>query len=197
MELIFQILATLGGAGVVVIGLSKLLGNIWQDRLKEQERKRTELELEAVRQLYNTRRVQADKFAGSQYDIYLELWETLQALRLTVDALWEQVTKQNISNLVRQLRTTKQKVNNWSIFFDEDHLQELRNLIKAIESFSTGKLSLEEIRSRNDLNYLRVDEIKNQVERNRHYKDQLEELLENLRRNFRERLSAGDRSDSL
>lgn len=196
MELIIQILATVGGGGVIVIGLSKLLGNIWQDRLKEQERKRTELELETVRHLYNIRRVQADKFAGSQYDIYLELWETLQALRLTVDALWEQVTKQNVSNLVRQLRTTKQKVDNWSIFFDEDHLQQLRGIIKAIESFSTGKLSLEEIWSRNDLNYLQVGEIKTQVERNRHYRDQLEELLENLRRNFRDRLSARDSSDN-
>lgn len=197
MDLLIQILATVGGTGVIVMGVSKVLSNVLQDRLKEQERKRTELELEATRHLHNTRRVQADKFAGSQYEIYLELWETLQALRLTVDALWEKVTKQNISNLIRQLHTTKQKVNNWSIFFDEDHLQQLRDIIKAIESFSTGKLSLEEIRSRNDFNYLRVDEIKNQVERNQHYKYQLEELLENLRRNFRDRLSAGDRLDNL
>jgi hypothetical protein len=195
MDIIFEILATVGGAGVVIIGLSKLLGNIWRDRLKEQERKRSEIALETLRQHYSIRRVQADKFAASQYDIYLELWETLQALRLAVDALWGKVTKQNISNLLRQLRTTEQKVNDWSIFFEEEHLQELRRLLRIIESFHTGKLLLNEIRTEKDLDYLKLDEIKNQIEQNRKYKDQLENLLDELRCHFREQLSSIDSTD--
>jgi hypothetical protein len=195
MDTMYKILAAVGGSGVIIIGFSKLIGNILRDRLKEQERKRSEFALETMRQHYSLRRIQADKFASSQFDIYLELWETLQALRLAVDVLWNKVTKQNISNLLRQLRTTEQKVNDWSIFFEEEHLQELRRLLGIIESFHTGKLLLSEIRTEKDLDYLKFDEIKNQIEQNRKYKEQLEQLLDKLRCYFHKQLSSIDSTD--
>ena len=66
MDLIVQLLAALGGAGILIILLSFLLrifGRIWPDRLKESERRRTEYGLELRRQLLGHRRIQADRFA--------------------------------------------------------------------------------------------------------------------------------------
>ncbi|MCJ7777001.1 MAG: hypothetical protein MUP16_01635, partial [Sedimentisphaerales bacterium] len=50
MQIIYHILAVLGGAGVLIIGLSKWLGYVWRDRIKERERKKSEMALEYERQ---------------------------------------------------------------------------------------------------------------------------------------------------
>lgn len=186
MEIIYKILAAVGGIGIVVIGLSKFLGSILRDRLKESQRRQTELDLEATQY----RRVQADRFVNTQFDVYLELWETLQALRLAVDTLWHKATKPNIATLALQLRKTKEKVNNWSLFFDDNHLQELLRLLQNLEKLRAGKIRLFDIRSREDMKYVYPKEIESQVQENRQSKEQFDNLLENLRRSFRDRLSS-------
>jgi CRISPR/Cas system-associated protein endoribonuclease Cas2 len=168
-----------------------------RDRLKEQDRKSSEIELEEVRQRFGVRRIQADKFAQAQFDIYLEICETLSALQLAVNAVWDTVTKQNITTLLRQLRTTEQRVNASSLLFEEVHLNELKRLFSIIENFTTGKLSLAEIRSKNDLDFIKIEEIKLQVEENYQYKDQLKHLLEDLMRSFHKSLSGIERPDAL
>lgn len=191
-ELIYKILAVIGGVGVISMGLLKFAGGIFRDRLKEQHRKSSEIEIERVRQRFELRRAQVDKFAQSQFDIYLEIWGTLSELELAVNTLWHTVTEQNIATLLRQLRTTKQKVKANSILFEKQHLDELERLFAIIENFTTGKLSLAEIRSKKDLDYIKVEEIKTQIEENYQYKDQLKRLLEDLERSFRTSLSSLD-----
>ena len=71
-ELIVDILGVLGGAGIIILGLSKFIGTIVQNRIQEKERKQTEESLELDRQRYGLRRVQADRYANSQYEVYIE-----------------------------------------------------------------------------------------------------------------------------
>ena len=192
MDLIVQLLAALGGAGILIILLSflfRILGRIWPDLLKESERRRTEYGLELRRQLLGHRRIQADRFAESQYDIYLELWEALQALWLTVDALWHKATKQNISSLARELHATKAKIQKRSIFFEDSHLIELNRLIETLEQFKAGKIRLVDIRSQQDMREVSPYDIQREIESNRQYKEKFEELLDKLGRSFRDRLS--------
>jgi len=68
-DVIRDILAIIGGAGIVIIGLSKYVGDIWRDRLRERERKRTEIELESFRNNLLVKRVQTERFLKSQYDV--------------------------------------------------------------------------------------------------------------------------------
>jgi hypothetical protein len=189
MELIFDILAVLGGTGVIIIGLSKFIGDILRDRIKERERRRTEQELEYRKQRFGLRRVQAAKFAESQFDVYIELWQSLQGLRLTVDALWHRATKQNIATLARELAETKEKVQKWSIFFEEQHLCNLMRLFETLAHFKTGKIPLVEIRSKEDMEFVYPEEIRYQIEQNQRYKEEFESLLEDMRKSFRNRLS--------
>ncbi len=191
-ELIYRILAVVGGVGVLFMGLLKLGGSILRDHIKEQDRKSSEIEIEEKRQRIEFRRAQADKYNEKQLDIYLEVWGTLSELELAVNTLWDTVTKQNITTLLRQLRTTEQKVNACSVLFKEEHLNELKRLFAIIENFTTGKLILAEIRSKKELDYIKIEEIKSQIEENYQYKDQLKRLLEDLERSFRASLSSID-----
>jgi len=189
MELVRDILAVLGGAGIIILGLSKFLGVIWRDRIKESGRRDTEEALEAKRQRYGLRRVQADKFAESQFDIYIELWQMLQGLSLTVDSLWQRATKTNIETLARELAATKDKVNAWSIFFEKRHLKELNKLFEILENFETGKIRLVEIRSKNDMRDVSPEAVSYQIQQNRMFKEDFENLLEEMRDSFKSRLS--------
>lgn len=87
METVYNLLAVIGGAGVVVLGLSKFLGRIWGKRIERNEQRKIDAIPRLEDQEYGVRRVQADLFARNQYDVYLKLWGELQQLRLTVDAL--------------------------------------------------------------------------------------------------------------
>lgn len=192
MEFIYQIMAILGGGGVIVIALSKFIGDIWKDRIKERERRRTEESLEIRKQKVGLRRVQADRFANSQYEIYLQLWESLQSLSLTVDALWQKATTQNVGALAQELRDTKDKIQRWSLFFEDHHRHELLQLIKILEEFRAGKILLIDIRNRRDLRFVSIHFVEEQIEENRTLKERFENLLEELRCSFRDRLSGID-----
>lgn len=189
-ELIINILGVLGGAGIIIFGLSKFIGTIVQNRIKENERKQTEESLEIDRQKYGLSRVQADRYANSQYDIYIEIWQTLQGMKFAVESLWGRANNQNIATLAKLLRETRLKADNWSLFFDEDHLKELNRLLKILEKFSAGKASLVRIRNKNDIPRYFVEELEQRViTQNQHYKQEFESLLEKMRVSFKERLS--------
>ena len=189
MEVIRDILAILGGAGVIIFALLKFVGAVWQNRIKERDRRETELNLEANRQRYGFRRIQTDKYAESQFDKYIELWQTLQGLRLAVDSLWHKATKSNIEALARQLESTKEKVNDWSIFFEKKHLRDLNRLFSTLENFRAGKIRIVEIRSREDMDYVSLEIIRYQIEQNRAFKQDFENVLEELRELFKTTLS--------
>ena len=190
MKLVFQVLSAIGGIGVIVIGLSKFLGDLWRDRRKEDARRNTELELAQTHQRLENRRVQADKYTETQFDVYRELWESLQGLHLTVDALWQRCSKQNLVALARQLERTKKSVGNWSLFFETVHLRELNRLFKILEHFHLGKVRLLELRSDSELRDWHLHEVEQQIQENYRYKDEFDAFLEKLRRSFKDRLSS-------
>ena len=189
LDVLRDILAVLGGVGIVVIGLSKFLSGILRDRLKERERRGTELNIESHRSQLASRRIQTDQFLKSQYDVYIELWKSLQGLRFAVDALWQKANRNNIVALAKQLRYMRSQVDNWSLFFEETHLQELNRLLNILENFEGGKIELVRIRSSEDITRYFQNEIEKQIEQNRLYKEEFEQIIEEMRVSFKRRLS--------
>lgn len=192
LDSFFHLLAVLGVTGAII--------NFVRDYVKERTRRvteiekeiarrQTEFELEQLRTMINVNRVMIDKYSSSQFDVYIELWTALQGLRMTIDLLWSKVTQPNIERLIREMRTTEQKVRSWSLFFNDEHFQELERLFEIVESFQTGKLKLKQIKLERDLKYVRIGEIEKQVEENLQLRNDFEYLLDNLRRDFREKLS--------
>ena len=189
-NLITEILAMIGGAGVILFGLSKFVGTIWQNRTKEKERRVSEESLELDRQNYGIRRVQADKYANSQYDIYIELWQSLQGMRLAVDALWENANEKNIIALSKVLQELRFKIDNWSIFFEGTHIIEINKLLNILEEFSAGKSDLVRIRYNQNVPRYFVHELEERViSKNKNYKEEFESVVEKMRVSFQKRLS--------
>ena len=187
-----KILAGIQVVGIVLIlfAVFRLSARIRSERLPTQKDIAARFAPESGAELMSHGFPTSHDFHGTQYEIYMQLFGTLQELLLTVDVLWETVNKQNLANLLSQLRTTQQKTNKWSVFFEEEHLRELMRLYEVIESFRTGKLRLSEIRYKSDLDDVRIEEIKYQVEQNGEYRHDLANLIGTLRRSFHQRLSA-------
>ena len=171
---ILSILGGVGGVGVIFVFLLKLLSSIWRDWRK--------VDLGA-------KKGRATKYYNTQYDNYLELWQQLQRLSLLVDAVWNVATLQNIENLAHELANTKEKVNNWSLSFDENHYAELLKLFTILENYEVGKVRLVEIRNEEDINKINTYDITSQIERNQEYKKNFNKLLEDIRKSFRNKLS--------
>jgi hypothetical protein len=195
-EVLFQVLATIGGAGAIIFGLWKLFGRILSNRLKEQDRRKSEVQLERLRQTFSIQRIQTDRFSGSQYDVSLQLWDSLQSLQSAVDAAWEQPSKANITTLSRQLQATRKKVRRWSIFFDEADLTEIDELLQILEHFHAGKQALQQIRSESDLSEISSEEIeaelRHQIDYNRSYRERFKDHLNKLRNSFHRRFSRAE-----
>ena len=184
MEVVRDVLAILGGAGIIILVLLKILGSIWRDRITQKQI-----------QKFGVRRIQADKFAESQFDVYIELWQSLQGLKFCVDATWEKATLENVKALKAELSITNRQINRWSLFINKKHLKALKNIIKTISDFEAGKTSLIQLNSLKLIDswgkHL-LYQIEKQVHENQELKQSFEILLEEIRREFQKSLTSLD-----
>jgi hypothetical protein len=127
-----------------------------------------------------------DRFCDSQFNSYCNAWKNLQALRLAGDDLWERASEENISSFKKTLRETKALLLNDDIFFEDRDRVKLASVLQKFESFRFEKERLSEMRAtRYSENY-----IQRQIERNSHIKGEYEDLLDDLRISFRNKVSA-------
>lgn len=115
----------------------------------------------------------------------------MQLLNICGDALWAEANKENISRFSEQLRETKEIVKEEAIFFDDDDYKDLRDLLEKFSEFGEGKIRLINIRSKEELEDYEYLErkIREQIVDNWDHKEKYENILENIRSSFRNRLS--------
>lgn len=82
------------------------------------------------------------RFTDAEFDAYRDVWVSLQNLRDAGEALWKHATKPNLKRFAQCLQDTQRKVASAGIFFQEDHHQELRLLLRHFDSYHGGKESL-------------------------------------------------------
>jgi hypothetical protein len=145
-------------------------------------------QLEYFRNHLNISSPQLNDYATAKFRSYWDVWRTLQLLRLAGNDLWEQATNENVLTFSNQLRATLDKVEESAIFFDEADYRKLKNILEIFGAFRLGKIRLLEIRSERDLRLVFTDIAEKQIDYNRQYKDEYEELLNEIRISFRERI---------
>ena len=135
-----------------------------------------------------------------QYDVYIDLWKQLGILQSAVDTLWTSATEKNILHLARQLRETKRAIQEWSLFFNNRHLQQLNEAIRILDNFHIGKNKLRNLRSKKQLSEFprkfNESTIQQQIEQNGLYRQQFQTLIDQIRATFRAKLS-GHAQESL
>ena len=105
------ILASVGGASIIIIGLSTWLGKVWANRILEKDKLKYTSELEVYRsQLQNESQKQNLIFStyySEQFKLYNNLWVSLSELQTGVEELWEEASPERLKTFVFSFEASK------------------------------------------------------------------------------------------
>ncbi|WP_138502178.1 toll/interleukin-1 receptor domain-containing protein [Nostoc sp. PA-18-2419] len=134
-------------------------------------------------------------YAKSKFETYSNTWKSLQALRLAGNKLWEQASEENLIRFAEQLDITTRVAYEGGIFLEELDYIPLFSVLEIFGNFRLGKWRLIEFSSRQDIEsaishgVVEQQHISELINQNQSIKRKYEEILDNIRVSFRQKLS--------
>lgn len=176
LSIIGTVLVSMGGAAAIIIAASKWIGGIWADRQLAQYQNQLEISRSILL-----------RYTGEQFSLYNKLWRSLYKLKKEGDKLWNAANKNNLKNFSKQLKKTNDKVEMNYLLLEERHYQELMEIIEYLKNYNFGKARLIEARG-NKIDLIDEEQIQELIEENGNIKERYEQLLYNLREDFRRQI---------
>jgi hypothetical protein len=140
------ILGSVGGAALIVVGLSSWLGKVWANHILEKDRLKYASELERIKtQLQRESEKQKITFSlyfEGQFKLYNDLWLSLSELKNEVDRLWESATHSNLKSFVKAVQQAKRHIRNSAILIEREHYNQIINSLSAFDAYRIGKENL-------------------------------------------------------
>ncbi len=188
---IFQIsaavLASVGGAAAIIMGLSSWLGKVWANRILEKDKLKYTTELERIKtKLQNESQKQNLIFSlyfEGQFKLYNDLWISLSDLQSGVDELWAEASPKNLKKFVSSLRKAKTKIRSSALLIEPDHYNDIMVAIENIESYKVGKKEL--ILARKNINSIENWEVQDIISGNRQHKEEITKFVDLMLKKMR------------
>lgn len=189
------VIGSIGGVGVIIIGISSWLSRILAGRILHKTRIQHDKEIE---ELKNDLSAQKEKssFAYSmyfkgQFEVYNELWGMLIELKDSVDDLWSNPTRSRLSAFAKALSSAQGKLQKNALLLDEKHYSKITSLMRIFSNYDLGKRSLlPHIEKRVGSFSYRDDEAVKIVEENRknyeNIKSSIDDILDEMRKKLRD-----------
>lgn len=202
-ELLAALAVSLGGTTVVVIALAKWFGGFISSRLLDSYNNKHEKDLEKIKSEYSTEleRTKSElekarsmflRYSEKQFELYNDLWKVLLQTKHHADMLWEKANPQQLPAFGEQIRLTRKAIDDNMILIEEEHYDQLIQLISQFENFQFGKLKLIEMSSQistnPDSNTLSVEEMRAAIFKNSQIKANYESLIAVIGRSFRNQI---------
>ena len=180
MKQVFEVagamIFSLGGGAAIVFALSSWLGKVWANRILEKEKAEHSKEIEYYKSELNKElnRINAmqDKalhISKGQYDyeykIYQEIWGALQnIIRMIENISFPRIYnaedfKLKYKKIYKKCKKFEFKINKYSLFYQEQFINELYKILTLAVSFCTDIKKLEVKNSMIEIN----DDISNQL----------------------------------
>jgi hypothetical protein len=203
-DLIFAIVASVGGSSVVLAALVGWLGKVWANRIQELDKARFAREIEAdkarfardlemMKSTLEAERSRERRNSDAQFKLYNDIWVELQDLKLAADHVWASLDEHTLHNFLAALVRARGATEKARLLLEENDYANLRRLLEVFEHFQVGKLRLYEFRtSEQFLEHYHADSharIRSQIEGNRQVKSRYDQLLDHLVREFRRQLA--------
>ena len=192
LEFIRDGLSLLGGAALFIV-LVKLIGDFIRDRAKVKYSSQFDHLLEDHRHKLAMQSIKTERYLSSQYDGYVAVWKTLTDLQASMEKLWHEVNEDNVIAFAEALHAANAYVESWSIFFEQAHYQEIKQILLLLKNIRLGKGQLLYVRRLSALNCFYAETIRCQVEENHHQRALFNKLLEGVRVSFNKRLAGTSR----
>lgn len=201
MKFLGATLISMGGATVVIIGLSKWFGDFLSKRLLDDYNNKHSKELEGIKGKYGKEleetktalektKSQFLRYSEKQFDLYNDLWRVLLYTKLQADELWEDAIPEKIPSFSEQIKLTKTAINDNLLLIEEDHYGNLMELIKQFEQFQFGKVRLVDIRRKPGENADNISafETRQTIDLNKKTKDNYDKLIMDIGKSFRNQI---------
>lgn len=199
LNLISAIVISVGGTTVLILALAKWFGGFISSRLLDKYNNKHESELEElksryVKELENTRhelkKAQALflRYSERQFELYNNLWRTLQQTKRQADTLWAEPNTQNLLAFAQLVIISRNAVDDSQLMIEEDHYNQLDSLLRQFESFKVGKTYLADPRLLDtDITQRQL----NKIVGNRQIKAEYDLLMKELSKSFRKQIKQG------
>jgi hypothetical protein len=186
IKIITGLIISLGGAGAIILGLSKFIGELFAKRYEEKIKASFQNEINEYQSKLDIIKQTTLRYSDKQFELYSLLWANLHDLKVLADDLWVQANSRNMDKFVRQLRKTKIEVEKASLFIEDSHYEELSSILNQFSDYQIGKRLLIDYRIQNgfDDNY----EIDMMIGHNGELKMQYERLISNIKNDLRQQI---------
>ncbi len=201
LKLFGAILTSVGGATVVIIGLSKWFGDFLSKRLLDNYNNKHTTELEGIKikyqgELEKTKtdlekaKSQFIRYSEKQFDLYNDLWKVLLYTKHQADELWESAIPEKIPAFGEQIKLTRDAIDDNLLLIEEEHYDKLINLITQFDQFQFGKIKLIELRSRpiEGRENITTEQAKRTINQNKKTKENFDSILMEIGQSFRNQI---------
>lgn len=184
------ILGSVGGAGAIIFTLSSWLAKVWANRILEKDKLAYSSELEHIKkQLHADAEKQQFIFSlyfEGQFKLYNDLWVALSGLQNEVEKLWAEATISNLNTFVQALSKAKKQIRNSALLIDQNHYNEIMEIIDSLENYRVGKERLVKVKNNNESGSpINVQEI---IDQNRENRKKLNTFADHMLEKMREQI---------
>lgn len=186
LRLIFAALASVGGAGVIIVGISKYLGELFAKKYEQKLVAKFQNQINDYQNKLEILKKVTLRYSDRQFELYSILWSSLQNLKISADNLWEKASSKNLADFSKQLRETKIEIEKVSLFIEDEHYSELIKIIKHFSEFEIGKKMLINYRRTTNLDEHLIE--RQMVAGNQRVKERYNELILLIKTDLKEQL---------
>ena len=174
-KIIFAALASVGGAGLIILGISKYFGELFAKKYEQKLIAKFQNEINDYQTKLDILKRTTLRYSDKQFELYSVLWSSLQNLKITADSLWERASSKNLSDFSKQLRKTKIEIEKVSLFIEDNHYSELIKTIKHFAEFQIGKKMLIDYRRETNIDDHIIEQ--QMIAGNHRVKERYQELI--------------------
>jgi hypothetical protein len=186
LRLIFSALASVGGAGAIIIGISKYLGELFAKRYEQKLVAKFQNQINDYQTKLDILKRTTLRYSDRQFELYSILWSSLQNLKISADNLWEKASSKNLADFSKQLKETKTEIEKASLFIEDEHYSELIKIIKHFSEFEIGKKMLIDYRRTTNIDEHLIE--RQMVAGNHRVKERYYELILLIKTNLKKQL---------
>jgi hypothetical protein len=203
LEMISAVLISIGGASVLIVGVSKLFGDFFSKRLLDNYNNKHSSELESLKSKYQTQlettkneldraKSQFLRYSEKQFELYNDLWKVLLHTKHQADLLWDNASPESIPSFSEQIRLTKDAIDENMILIEEDHYNKLTELVSKFDHFEFGKIKLIDLRMKSRAQIenepISEEQVKHVIGTNRNTKNDYDSLVLDIGKSFRNQI---------
>lgn len=93
-------------------------------------------------EVYKMSLIALDRYSDYQFRLYNELWTSLYELKCKGEDLWEHASSRNLTNFAKQIKETKNKIEQNILLINDEHYDKLINILKTFGKYKIGKENL-------------------------------------------------------